>query len=334
MMQQRMALLLVVLLNIVIIPPCGAALEVGDAAPDFRLQIAGSDQYYQLYGNPGVLKLLLFLKQEQRFGQDALKAIDAEFEAHPELSGKIERILIYQGEEVSKELQGIVSAKEQSWLVLLDSGEETHKRYHVIVTPTVYLLAKDNTVTHKFASFSPMFQSQLRAALSEIAGLRPVQPSPSETVGAEERAKAFLHFSTAAQLEGKGIYERAIAQYVLGLKLDPANTTAELSLAALYLKIGKTDAAKEIYQRMIQVHAKSIVPRMGLANVYREEKQYDKAEEVLREIIRERPDAREAHYSLGQILLLMGRKQEAQKELKSAGVSLPAEQTPTSAQVE
>lgn len=329
MLQRWPSIVCFVLLHVVIVTTCGAMLEVGEAASDFRLRIVSSEEDYQLYGNPGIVKLLLFLKQKQRFGQDTLKAIDAEFEAHPELNKKIQKILVYQSAEMSEELQGIMARKESPWLVLLDTDQKIHKRYDVIVTPTIYLLAKDNTITHKIAGFSPMLQSQLRAALTEISDLRPAQPLPSEMVGPEERAKAFLHFSTAAQLEEKGIYERAISQYELGLKRDPTNTTAELSLAALYLKVGKADAAKDIYQRIIQANPKGLVPRMGLANVYRAERKYDKAKEVLREILKERPDSREAHYSLGQILLLMGRKAEAQEEFKAAGVSFPAEATPT-----
>jgi tetratricopeptide (TPR) repeat protein len=118
----------------------------------------------------------------------------------------------------------------------------------------------------------------------------------------------------------------AIAQYEIAVKMAPRRTGLHESLADEYWFSGNLGKAAEAYKTELEVDPENTLARfkLGCLQVVRE----SPAEGIslLRQALREDPSLNDAHYYLGNGLLLLGQNEEAAREYELAIAADSADQ--------
>ena len=89
-------------------------------------------------------------------------------------------------------------------------------------------------------------------------------------------------------------------------------------LGNVYFLMNQDSDAEGAYREAAKLDPKSVSARLGLAKVYQRQSQYEKALAELQAAAVSDPGSARIHYLRGQILMKMGRKEEAQKELDTS----------------
>lgn len=120
-------------------------------------------------------------------------------------------------------------------------------------------------------------------------------------------------------LEGK-LYALALHHYQQTLPTSAADASMHVNMARCYLGLGDQAKAHESLLEALRLEPGNEMAHLELAGIYREEKLYDKAVAELRSAVAGNPDNRDIHLNLAQVLELMGKPAEADKEYALAGV--------------
>lgn len=110
------------------------------------------------------------------------------------------------------------------------------------------------------------------------------------------------------------VYERA-EQTVIGAKDDPL---IEANLGRVYLAQEKTGAAREKFQRAISLDEKLVAPRLGLASLYMDDRDWDSTVETLTPALELDPKNPAIHVNLGIAYRGQGRFEDSIKAYNKA----------------
>lgn len=147
----------------------------------------------------------------------------------------------------------------------------------------------------------------LPAALAALALVAPVsaQDAPDEELTRLERAVA-RDSSKADNLYKLGVMyldlDRALdATRVLtrAVVVDPENVKALVNLGVAWDASGRPQQAQQYYEKALEISPRDPVAKCRLASSIYAQSQYARAVDLLREVVRENPDAHCGYFTLG-----------------------------------
>ena len=100
------------------------------------------------------------------------------------------------------------------------------------------------------------------------------------------------------------------------LAINPANAATYYKLADAYSRVQKYDDAERLLQRSIWLDATATGPYILMGKVLQKKGELDLAVRALQRATTMDPNNPTTHYLLGQVYRDMGRKEEAESELK------------------
>jgi|ERR1700722_4261861 tetratricopeptide (TPR) repeat protein len=169
-----------------------------------------------------------------------------------------------------------------------------------------------------------------------------VKPDDAPSLYASGRAKiaaakfddaqqAFENYTQLRPNDASGYYALGITlqalqrasdartQYEKSIALQPQQTESYLQLGLMDLDAGNIDTAGEQFQRILKRAPQHAGALTGLGRVKFQKKQYSEAASLLAKAVASNPGSREAHYYLGLADVRLGKKEESEKELQTAG---------------
>jgi tetratricopeptide (TPR) repeat protein len=144
-----------------------------------------------------------------------------------------------------------------------------------------------------------------KAASALLEGLAKKRPS----------SKAYVNLANA--YEGMHEYGLAADAYKKAIDLDPSHPELKEVQAQDLAMAGRFDEALAVYSDIAENDPKSAKPYIGMSQIYREQKNYAKAREVLNKAKELEPDNLEVRYSEAGLLENEGKIPEAIAALKS-----------------
>ncbi len=132
-------------------------------------------------------------------------------------------------------------------------------------------------------------------------------------------------YSSRAQIEvSRGNYEAAVSDLQNALRIDPADTDAQLTLAHAYRDSGKISEAERTYQRLLTDNPNNWPALNDWANFYIDRADYVKAEQLLRQATIAAPGAALPWRNLGAVYLETGQFDDANQALSRSITILPS----------
>jgi tetratricopeptide (TPR) repeat protein len=128
----------------------------------------------------------------------------------------------------------------------------------------------------------------------------------------------FVHFNLGLAYEKKQDYERARDEFLKDAAIEPDLGLNYDQLGDVYWLMQDDSNAEKSYREALRRDPRLVSSRLGLAKIYQRQQKYAPAlaeVEAAEKLDSSRPDV---HYLRGRLLLQMGRKPEAEKELDAA----------------
>jgi tetratricopeptide (TPR) repeat protein len=136
-----------------------------------------------------------------------------------------------------------------------------------------------------------------------------------------------VHFTLGELYTYKSRIPEAIAEFEKELAINPAHAATYYKLADAYSRIQKYEEAQRLLQRSIWLDQTSTGPFILMGKVLEKKGELDLAVTALRRAANMDPNNPITHHLLGQTYREMGKKEEAESELKLAE-QLQAKQNP------
>jgi tetratricopeptide (TPR) repeat protein len=146
---------------------------------------------------------------------------------------------------------------------------------------------------------------------ASVALFRALQLKSSSPSYAKALAETFL--------EGK-FYALASYNYEQTLPALANDVAVQNGIGQCYLGQGHIVKAREKFQAALHLEPANETAHLGLAEIFRQEKQFDGAIAELRLALNANPGNRDSHYRLAQLFELAGKSTEADSEYRLAGV--------------
>jgi tetratricopeptide (TPR) repeat protein len=127
-----------------------------------------------------------------------------------------------------------------------------------------------------------------------------------------------VHYLLGELYMYKSRMPEAIAEFQKELAINPAYAATYYKLADAYSRVQKFDEAQQLLQRSIRLDATSSVPFILMGKVLEKKGDYDLAVLALKHAVVMEPNNATTHHLLGQAYRDMGRKEDAEAELKRA----------------
>jgi tetratricopeptide (TPR) repeat protein len=271
------------------VAPAAAAfkyVEVGQEAPDFKLEAAGDDDPIQLkeHVGPKALAVVFWAAWSPR-SQAMLNDLESLYRDRKEQGFAIIAVNV-EHEEIDADERRKIEEMASNWSfpVALDDALGTYYLYGVVATPTLALVDEQGVVRYVRASYSTSARAEIREAVDGLLGLAGAE-TPRVAVKKRDYVppkKATLHYQKASILLRRGMEKRAIRDLEKAAKIDPGWAEPRVLLARIY----RSEARKK--------------PSM-LA----------KAEAVLRETRELQPHHLQTLASLAEVLVATGNSEEA-----------------------
>ncbi len=187
-----------------------------------------------------------------------------------------------------------------------------------------YLQTKD--YPHARAAFAKMFDVPPDSAASYLFTARMLLRQEFDPVAEEYAQKAatldpklpLVHFLLGELFLYKSRVPEAIAEFKKELAINPAHAPTFYKLADAYSRIQKFDDAERLLQRSIWLDATSTGPYILMGKVLEKKGEFDLAVRALQRAATMDPNNPITHHLLGQAYRDMGKKEEAENELKLA----------------
>jgi tetratricopeptide (TPR) repeat protein len=189
---------------------------------------------------------------------------------------------------------------------------------------TCYIQTKDYDQARK--SFAKMFDVPGDSAASYLFTARMLLREEYDPIAEEYAQKALaldpklplVHFFLGELYMYKSRVPEAIDAFKTELTINPAHAETYYKLADAYSRIQKYDEAQRLLQRSIRLDATSTGPFILMGKVLDKKGDYDLALLALKHALAMDPNNAVTHHLLGQAYRDMGRKEEAESELKRA----------------
>ena len=127
-----------------------------------------------------------------------------------------------------------------------------------------------------------------------------------------------VHFLLGELYLYKSRVPEAIAEFQKELAIDPANAATYYKLADAYSRVQKFEEAERVLQRSIWLDSTSTGPYILMGKILEKKGEFDLAVRALQRAANMDPNNPTTHHLLGQAYRDMGKKEEAESELKIA----------------
>jgi len=134
----------------------------------------------------------------------------------------------------------------------------------------------------------------------------------------------FVHFGLGIAYMRVDNNERAETEFRKEIALAPDLPDIHEQLGEFYLKVGKDEEAEKSLREALRRNPKMPASLFGLAKIYLRREQYQQALTAIDAAARLAPDSNNVHFMRGRILMKLGRRTEAEKELLTAKQLLDA----------
>jgi tetratricopeptide (TPR) repeat protein len=189
---------------------------------------------------------------------------------------------------------------------------------------TCYIQTKD--YPHARAAFAKMFDVPSDSAASYLFTARMLLRQEFDPVAEEYAEKAatldpklpLVHFLLGELFLYKSRVPEAVAEFKNELAVNPAHAATYYKLADAYSRIQKYDDAERLLQRSIWLDATSTGPYILMGKVLEKKGEFELAVRALQRAATMDPNNPTTHHLLGQSYRDMGKKEEAESELKLA----------------
>lgn len=187
-----------------------------------------------------------------------------------------------------------------------------------------YIQTKDYPQARK--AFAKMFDVPPDSAASYLFTARMLLRQEFDPVAEEYAQKAaaldpklpLAHFLLGELYLYKSKIPEAIAEFQKELAINPGHAAAYYKLADAYSRIQRFEDAERLLQRSIWLDATSTGPYILMGKVLEKKGEFDLAVRALQRAVTMDPNNPTTHHLLGQTYRDMGRKEEAESELKLA----------------
>ena len=189
---------------------------------------------------------------------------------------------------------------------------------------TCYIQTKD--YPHARAAFAKMFDVPSESAASYLFTARMLLRQEFDPVAEEYAQKAatldpklpLVHFLLGELFLYKSRVPEAVLEFQKELAINPAHAATYYKLADAYSRIQKFDDAERLLQRSIWLDATSTGPYILMGKVLEKKGEFALAVRALQRAATLDPNNPITHHLLGQAYRDMGKKEEAESELKLA----------------
>ena len=187
-----------------------------------------------------------------------------------------------------------------------------------------YIQTKDYAQARK--AFGKMFDVPPDSAASYLFTARmllrqeydPVAEEYAQRAAALDPKLPLVHFLLGELYLYKSRVPEAIVEFQKELSINPANAATYYKLADAYSRVQKFEDAERVLQRSIWLDATSTGPYILMGKVLEKKGEFDLAVRALQRAATMDPNNPTTHHLLGQAYRDMGKKEEAESELKLA----------------
>ena len=187
-----------------------------------------------------------------------------------------------------------------------------------------YIQTKDYPQARK--AFAKMFDVPPDSAASYLFTARMLLRQEFDPIAEEYGQKAaaldpklpLAHFLLGELYLYKSKVPEAVTEFQKELAINPGNAATYYKLADAYSRIQKFEDAERLLQRSIWLDATSTGPYILMGKVLEKKGEFDLALRALQHAATMDPNNPTTHHLLGQTYRDMGRKEEAESELKLA----------------
>jgi len=187
-----------------------------------------------------------------------------------------------------------------------------------------YIQTKD--YPHARVAFAKMFDVPSDSAASYLFTARMLLRQEFDPVAEEYAQKAasldpklpLVHFLLGELFLYKSRVPEAIAEFQKELTINPAHAATYYKLADAYSRVQKFDEAERLLQRSVWLDATSTGPYILMGKVLEKKGEFELAVRALQRAAAMDPNNPTTHHLLGQAYRDMGKKDEAENELKIA----------------
>ena len=141
----------------------------------------------------------------------------------------------------------------------------------------------------------------------------------------------FVHFNLGLAYLGKQDYSKSRDEFLKDIAVEPDLALNYEQLGDVYWQMQDDSEAEKNYREALRRAPRLTSSRLGLARIFQRQQKYSAALAQADAALKVDPARTDAHYIRGQVLLHLGRKQEAKKELAAAGGT--GEKPPNAARV-
>ncbi len=142
-----------------------------------------------------------------------------------------------------------------------------------------------------------------------------------ETAAKANPRLPFVHFNLGMAYLGKQNYARAREEFLKDIAVEPDLALNYEQLGEVYWQTQDDSNAEKSYREALRRDPRLASACLGLARIYQRRQKYTAALAETDAALKADPARTDAHYMRGQVLLHLGRKEEAKKELAAAGGS-------------
>jgi tetratricopeptide (TPR) repeat protein len=187
-----------------------------------------------------------------------------------------------------------------------------------------YIQTKD--YPHARLAFAKMFDVPSDSAASYLFTARMLLRQEFDPVAEEYAQKAasldpklpLVHFLLGELFLYKSRVPEAIAEFQKELTINPAHAATYYKLADAYSRVQRFDDAERLLQRSVWLDATSTGPYILMGKVLEKKGEFELAVRALQRAAAMDPNNPTTHHLLGQAYRDMGKKDEAENELKIA----------------
>jgi tetratricopeptide (TPR) repeat protein len=187
-----------------------------------------------------------------------------------------------------------------------------------------YIQTKDYPQARK--AFGKMFDVPTDSAASYLFTARMLLRQEYDPVAEEYAEKAvaldpklpLAHYLLGELYSYKSRIPEAVAEFQKELAINPANAATYYKLADAYSRLQKYEDAERLLQRSIWLDATSTGPFILMGKVLEKKGEFELAVRALQRAVNMDPNNPTTHHLLGQAYRDMGKKDEAESELKLA----------------
>ncbi|HLZ42108.1 MAG TPA: tetratricopeptide repeat protein [Candidatus Sulfotelmatobacter sp.] len=146
----------------------------------------------------------------------------------------------------------------------------------------------------------------------------PIAEEYAQKAAALDPKLPLVHFLLGELYLFKSRVPEAIAEFQKELAIDPASAATYYKLADAYSRVQKYEDAERVLQRSIWLDATSTGPYILMGKILEKKGEFDLAVRALQRAAAMDPNNPTTHHLLGQAYRDMGKKEEAESELKIA----------------